>query len=279
MGDRSVMVDSTTSVVAGQLSRYVALGDSFSEGLNDLRDDGSMRGWTDRVADVLSQTEPDFRYTNLAVRSLRLDAIVEEQVPTAVAMRPDLVTIAGGGNDILSVRVSLDDLARRFDGAVAALTDTGATTIVFTGFDPRTQLPLGRLIAARTAAYNARIVATADRYGAILIDLWAMPDLTDRRMWSPDRLHLSAAGHLHLAGVVLDRLGRPAPDGWPVDMGPTTPESRLAVLLNDMTWARRDLLPWAVRKIRGRSAGDGLSAKYPVAQSWSSENLSTHAMS
>lgn len=264
--------------MADQFSRYVALGDSFTEGLDDRRVDGSVRGWADRVADVLSQTEPDFRYANLAVRSLRLDAIVGEQVPAAVAMRPDLVTIAGGGNDLLSLRVSIDHLAQCFDEAVATLSATGATTIVFAGFDPRAQLSLGRFIAGRTASYNARIAATANRYGAQLIDLWSMPELTDRRLWSPDRLHLSAVGHLHVAGVVLDRLGRPAPDRWAVPLGRPADVSRLAALLNDARWARRDLLPWAVRKIRGRTAGDGLSAKHPSAQSWSAEYPSAHAI-
>jgi hypothetical protein len=225
----------------------------------------------------LSRTEPDFHYANLAVRSLRLEAIVKTQVPAAVAMRPSLVTIAGGGNDLLSLRVSVDDLARRFDEAVEALTESGAAAIVFAGFDPRAQLPLGRFIAARTAAYNARLIATAKRYGAFLIDLWSMPELNDRRLWSPDRLHLSAIGHLHVAGVVLSRLGRPAPDGWPVDLGPSTAGSRLHDLVTDTAWARRDLLPWVVRKVRGRSAGDGLTAKYPYVQSWSAETPSTCA--
>jgi lysophospholipase L1-like esterase len=272
------MMDGVAGVLASQLSCYVALGDSFTEGLHDPRGDGSLRGWADRVADVLSQTERDFRYANLAVRSLRVDAIVRDQVPAAVAMRPDLVTIAGGGNDLLSIRVSANHVARRFDEAVAALTATGATTIVFAGFDPRAQLPLGSFIAARTAAYNARIAATAKRHGALVIDLWSMPELCDRRLWSPDRLHLSAVGHLHVAGAVLNRLGRPAPDGWPVELGPPTTDSRLRALLNDTSWARRDLLPWVVRKVRGRSAGDGLSAKYPSVQSWSAENQSPPAM-
>jgi lysophospholipase L1-like esterase len=250
------MVDSTTGVAATPLSRYVALGDSFSEGLSDLRADRSVRGWADRVADVLAQTEPNFEYANLAVRSRRID------------------TIAGGGNDILSLRLSIDHLAGRLEDAVAALTGAGATTIVFMGFDPKAQLPLGRFLAGRTAAYNARVASIADRHGAIPVDLWSMPELTDRRLWSSDRLHLSAAGHLHVAGVVLDRLGRPAPDGWPVRLEPTSDVSRLGALITDATWARRDLLPWAVRKIRGRAAGDGLSAKYPSAKPWTPESQS-----
>jgi lysophospholipase L1-like esterase len=261
--------------MADRLSRYVAVGDSFTEGLDDLRDNGTPRGWADRVADVLSQTEPAFRYANLAVRSLRIDAIVDTQVPAAVAMRPDLATIAAGGNDLLGVRLNVDDIARRFDDAVATLTASGVTTVVFTGFDPRTQLPPGRFIAGRTAAYNARITATADRYGALLVDLWSMPELADARLWSRDRLHLSAAGHLHVAGAVLHRLGRSTPEGWPVHLEPPAAASRLRTRVDDVMWSREHLLPWAVRKIRGRAAGDGRTAKHPFLDKWVAEDRST----
>jgi lysophospholipase L1-like esterase len=264
-------MDADRTPAAGSLRRYVAVGDSFTEGLDDPREDGSMRGWADRVADVLATTEPDFEYANLAVRSLRLDAIVAGQVDAAVAMQPDLVTIAGGGNDILAVRFTLDEVAQRFDDAIARLTGSGATTVVFAGFDPRTQLPPGRLFAARTADYNARVVEIADRRGALLVDLWSMPELADARLWSRDRLHLSPAGHAHIAGVVLDLLGRPAPAGWPLDLGPHRAASWLRGGVADVAWSREHMLPWVVRKVRGRAAGDGLTAKYPAPIRWELE--------
>jgi lysophospholipase L1-like esterase len=255
-------------VNAGTLSRYVAIGDSFTEGLDDQRVDGSLRGWADRVADALAVSEPDFHYANLAVRSLRVEAIVADQVAAAITMRPDLVTIAGGGNDILCVRFPVDDVARRFEAAVMALTGSGATVVVFAGFDPSHQLPAGRMLAGRTAAYNDRMREIADRHGALLIDLWSMPELGDARLWSRDRLHLSAAGHLHVAGVVLESLGRPTPEGWPLDLGLRRSASRLRGGVADVAWSREHLLPWAIRKIRGRAAGDGLAAKYPMLQQW-----------
>jgi lysophospholipase L1-like esterase len=255
-------------VKAHPLSRYVAIGDSFTEGLDDQRADGSLRGWADRVADALAATEPDFHYANLAVRSLRVEAIVADQVAAAVAMRPDLVTIAGGGNDILCVRFPVDDVARRFEAAVLALTESGATVVVFAGFDPSHQLPLGRFVAGRTSAYNDRMREIADRHGALLVDLWSMPELADPRLWSRDRLHLSAAGHLHVAGVVLDTVGRPTPEGWPLDLGPRRSSSRLRGGVADVAWSREHLLPWAIRKIRGRATGDGRAAKYPTLEPW-----------
>src|SRR5947209_14963275 len=128
-----------------RVRRFVALGDSFTEGLADLRADGTPRGWADLVADVLAREDDDFSYANLAVRSLRIDAIVDNQVPAAVALRPDLVTIAGGANDLLGLRVDVAHVVRRLDEAVSTLRASGAHVIVFAGFDPRAQLPTGRL--------------------------------------------------------------------------------------------------------------------------------------
>ena len=90
--------------------RYVAIGDSFTEGVGDPDPErpNGLRGWADRVAEVLAAATPDFGYANLAVRGRKLPAILAEQVEPAVALSPDLVTIHGGGNDVLRPRVDLD---------------------------------------------------------------------------------------------------------------------------------------------------------------------------
>src|SRR3954447_25404951 len=108
------------------IRRFVALGDSFTEGLADLRADGTARGWADLVAGVLAGQEDHFSYANLAVRSLRIDAIVDHQVPAAVPLRPDLASIAGGANDLLGLRVDVDHVVSRLDEAVHALRAAGA---------------------------------------------------------------------------------------------------------------------------------------------------------
>ena len=251
-----------------RLSRFVALGDSFTEGLDDLRADGTPRGWADLVADVLAVTQPDFHYANLAVRGLRIDQIVPAQVDLAISMQPDLATIAGGGNDILGLRVDLDGVAARLDSAVAALRATGAKTLVFTGFDPRAQLPGGRFLARRTAAFNRNLVMSASRHGATVINLWSMSELLDPRLWGADRLHMSTAGHQHVAAVVLGRLGQPVPVGWRW-IPEAWPRHRWrAARASELAWGRQHLTPWLGRKVRGRSTGDGRSPKHPVPVRW-----------
>lgn len=251
-----------------EVKRFVALGDSFTEGLDDLRPDGTARGWADLVADVLASTQPSLEYANLAVRSLGIDAVVDEQVPAAVAMGPDLVSVAAGANDLLSVRVDVDRVVRRMAEALATLTAAGAQVVVFAGFDPRAQLPTGRLLTGRTATYNAGIRATAKRHGALLVDLWTMEQLSDPRLWAPDRLHLSTIGHQHIASVVLERIGHAAPTDWQVPGDEAQRRRWLTARAGDLAWSWEHLRPWVIRKIRGRSMGDGRSAKYPELTPW-----------
>jgi lysophospholipase L1-like esterase len=253
-----------------RVRRFVALGDSFTEGLADLRDNGTPRGWADMVADVLAGDEDDFSYANLAVRSLRIDAIVDHQVPAALALHPDLVSIAGGANDLLGLRVDVEHVVRRLDEALHALRASGAEVVVFAGFDARAQLPTGRLLAARTIAYNDGIHASAAAHGAKLIDLWSMRELWDPRLWSDDRLHLSTLGHRHIARVVLETLGRQVPADWRLPAEPPRSRTWLAARAAELAWSRQHLVPWAVRKARGRSMGDGRSAKYPELVRWQS---------
>ena len=83
---------------------YVAVGDSFTEGLDDPYPDGSFRGWADLVAARLAAEAPDgLGYANLAVRGRLFPEVIVEQVPVALAMKPDLISFAAGGNDVLRV--------------------------------------------------------------------------------------------------------------------------------------------------------------------------------
>ena len=64
--------------------RFIALGDSFTEGMTDEVVDGNFRGWADRVADVLTTQSPDFTYMNLAIRGKLVKQVVDDQVPIAL---------------------------------------------------------------------------------------------------------------------------------------------------------------------------------------------------
>lgn len=244
-------------------SRYVAVGDSFTEGIGDPepRSAGGTRGWADRVAEVLSAKTDDFAYANLAIRGRLLQQIIDEQVEPALALRPDLVTISAGGNDIIRPGTDPDDIAEHLEGAIERLRSDGATVLLFNGPDIG-MTPVLRRSRGKVAIYNENLRAIAARHDAIIADMWAMRELKDSRMWAPDRLHFSPIGHHTVASMVLDSLGVEH------DLEPYRPEPMPTVSwrqarVEDIGWAREYLVPWVIRRIRHQSSGDGISPKRP----------------
>lgn len=243
-------------------SRYVALGDSFTEGCGDpdpSRPHG-LRGWADRVAEVLAGHRPDLGYANLAIRGRKLPAILAEQVDPALALSPDLVSVHGGGNDVMRPRVDLDALAASYDTAIERLRGSGADVVVFTGADPGG----GALAAAmrgRVAIFNEHVREVAERHGAVLVDLWRTRGEARADLMDVDRIHLNSRGHTLVAGLVLDALGVPH-DLEPAAAEVRQPQTRVERFAADALWTRDFALPWVQRRLTGRSSGDGLSPRY-----------------
>ncbi len=244
-------------------ARYVALGDSFTEGVGDPdpgRPNG-LRGWSDRVAEVLSGGTPGFGYANLAIRGRKLRGILGEQLEPALAMRPDLVTSYGGANDIIRPRVEIDALAAAYDAAIGRLADTGATVVLFTAFDPGGSA-IYRPLRGRFALYTEAVREIADRHGTHLVDFWRMREYRDFGYWDTDRMHLGPAGHQRMAMAVLDTLGvahdlQPLPPTAPAEL------SGRELRAKNLEWARSHAAPWVHRRLTGRSSGDGISPKRP----------------
>ena len=250
------------------IDTFVAIGDSFTEGLDDPNPGGGFRGWADRVAGALSAQRPGFRYANLAIRGKLLGQVVAEQLPRAVELAPDLVSLAAGGNDILRGS-DVDVLASEFESAVAKLQGAGCRVLIFTGFDPR-MFPVIRLLRGRIAAYDMHLRGIADDYGCDLVDLWSMRGLKDTRAWSPDRLHLTTEGHRMVALRTCEVLGVPAAEGGRVPLppaprpsGPPARAQWLAARRQDARWTREYAAPWLRRRLGGGSSGDGVPPKRP----------------
>ncbi|MFC4602522.1 SGNH/GDSL hydrolase family protein [Rhodococcus kronopolitis] len=244
--------------------RYVALGDSFTEGLGDPAPDrpNGLYGWADRVAEQLSGVTDDFAYANLAVRGKLLGQIIDDQLEPALAMAPDLVTVYAGGNDLMRPSVDIDALVARYDEAIGALTAAGATVAVWTAYDAGWSAVF-RTLRGRTAIYNELVRAVARKHGAVLVDFWNFEGYDDLRMWDWDRLHMSSAGHQRMAVEVLDALGAAHTLADP-GLGPAREISRREERREDLAWTKGFLLPWFGRRLTGKSSGDGVSARRPA---------------
>ena len=254
-----------------QWSSYVAIGDSFSEGLWDISPDHPdlCRGWADLLALTMSTRrkaagQTPLRYANLAIRGRLLGAIIDEQLETALDMKPDLISIIGGGNDILRPNVDIDTIAAKLDHAVARARAKGADVLMSTGADFGGHGSLA-LTRSRVALYNAHIWSIAQQRGAYVQDMWGTRAITDQRFWSQDRIHLTTEGHFKAADIALVGLRlRPENPRYRVPREPT-PESPLKErALESLDWAKDYVGPWVKRRLTGVSSGDNRTAKYPT---------------
>lgn len=250
-------------------SRYVALGDSFTEGIGDPEPlcPGGSRGWADRVAEVLNTQTEDFAYANLAIRGRLLRQIIDEQVEVGLALRPDLITISAGGNDIIRPNTDPDRLAAILEEAIVRLRSNGATVVLFNGPDIGMTPVLNRS-RGKVAIYNENVRAIALRNDLVVADMWALRELKDPRMWAPDRLHFSPIGHNTVARMVLEALNVDN-DLKPFDPEPIPPRPWRQARVEDIGWAKEYLVPWVLRRIRHQSSGDGIRPKRPDAGPYS----------
>jgi lysophospholipase L1-like esterase len=246
-------------------SRYVALGDSFTEEVGDPepRSPGGLRGWADRIAEELSIGHEDFAYANLAVRGRLLHQILDEQVDPALVLQPDLITLNAGGNDLVFHRSDPDKLAALMDAGVELLASSGATVVLFAGPDWGATPVLGR-VRGKVAIFNENLRTTAIRHDAIIADLWALRQLTHPQMWDPDRLHFSPLSQHTIAIMVLDTLNVPH------TLQPMTPKDLPArswreARADDIVWAREHLGPWVLQRLKQRISEEERRAKRPDA--------------
>ncbi|MFD3804994.1 SGNH/GDSL hydrolase family protein [Streptomyces sp. NPDC058619] len=245
--------------------RYVALGDSQTEGVGDGDDAAGLRGWADRLAEHLAAADPGLRYANLAVRGRLARQVRAEQLAPALALRPDLATVVAGFNDLLRPRFDPAEVAGELEAVFAALTASGARVATLAFPDIGRIAPMARPLAPRVADLNARVRAAAARHGVTVVETGGHAVSTDPRLWTADRLHAGPQGHERIAAAAAHALGVPgSSDAWthplPVRPLPGAP----AAVAAELRWAAGFLGPWAVRRLRGRSSGDGRSAKRPL---------------
>lgn len=242
---------------------YAAVGDSFTEGMGDELPDGSVRGWADLVAFGLAQAAAEhdatasFGYANLAIRGRLLDPIIEEQLDQAIAMKPDLLSLNGGGNDIMRPKVSVESVADKLAASAQKALNAGIHVLLLSGANPTNHIPLGARIKARGDQLAAAVLERVPASDTVtFVDNWSDDVLTDLRFWSVDKLHLNALGHRRVATNVLTALGVPVP-GWNDDL----PELKRP---GTIAYWRNYVFPWIGRRLTGRSSGDGREAKRPT---------------
>jgi lysophospholipase L1-like esterase len=253
--------------VAGY-SRYVAIGDSQTEGLWDGDDSVGLRGFADRLAEIVDAHYPGLTYANLAVRGRRIRDLLDDQLPQALAMQPDLVTVCVGMNDVTRPGPYFDDALAELEDLYAQLSLSGATVVTTTFPDIAQIVPIGRILAARVVQINAEIRRAADWYDFRLVDLYNAPSMSHPDTWSADRVHGSSRGHALFAAAAAEALNLPGSNHDWAELGDAPVRQTLrSKAHSQVLWTQNMLMPWLWRHVRGRSAGDGRGPRRPRLES------------
>ncbi|GGH35902.1 SGNH/GDSL hydrolase family protein [Microbacterium album] len=240
--------------------RFVAIGDSFTEGVGDELPDGTVRGWADLAAQGWADARGEaIQYANFAIRGKLAWPIVEEQLEPALALRPTHLSFNGGGNDMLRPRTPLSRIADAFSQVLRRCDEEGVRLILLSGADPTGGLPLGRVVRRRGDALSEAVVARiAERPDVIRALNWPDKELAQPAFWSEDRLHMNARGHHRVAARVLTALGlEPDPSWW------SLPEQDMPGRLAGAAYYRTHVGPWLRRRLTRTSSGDGRTPKFP----------------
>jgi len=256
---QSAMLDGSepvphTVAMTLRFERYVAIGDSSTEGLDDPDGTGGYRGWANRLAERVAQAQGGLLYANLAVRGRRAREIRAEQLGPALALKPDLATVFAGSNDLLEPGFAADKLRAELQYMMAALIAEKAVVLTFTLPDLTGVMPIGRCLAPRVRAMNEAIRAAAVATGARLIDFAAYPAGSDPRLWSADRFHVNAEGHARIAAALAQSLGLPGSnDAWQRPLPERNVPGRWTRLAESWSWYRHHLRPhlWPGRPVAG----------------------------
>lgn len=249
-------------------ARYVALGDSSTEGLEDPGTNGRHRGWADRLALHVAQAQgKPLLYANLAIRGRKTRQVRDEQLEPALAMRPDLATVFAGTNDIIRSKYSEAEVMEDLRAMHLALRAAGATVLTITMPDLSEIAPFAKRARPRLMAFNAAVRALCAETGTLLLDVAQYPVACDPRLWHEDRLHANAEGHRRIAAGLAATLGLPGFDEtWADPLPPTATPSAWGRMRADAHWAATYLVPWLMRRLTKRSSGDGVTAKRPTLQ-------------
>lgn len=247
-------------------TRFIALGDSFTEGMQDEKIGDQYRGWADRVAHALASEVSSFSYLNLAVRGKLVGQVIDDQVPVALKYiegPSTLVSFHAGANDLLRPNYDSRNVLPRYQEAVRTLAATGCQIMVFTAIERVAKSgKMQEIWEQRFSTFNKVVRDTAAEVGGIVIEATADPDIGSRRFLDKDRLHLNSAGHHRVAQGVLQKIGGPHDPNWRADLPPLPPRSLVAKIYDDLRWFITFLIPWMSRRIRGVSSGDGRSPKH-----------------
>jgi lysophospholipase L1-like esterase len=190
---------------------YVVIGDSTGAGVGAPYESGIAIG----TARYLAQTHR-VAMTNFSISGARTKGVLEKQVAGAAALKPDVVLLTVGANDVThltpvwTMRRALGAIVKRLRAANPAVSIiiTGSPDM---GSPPRIPRLLRGIASWRTKAVNRMFVAEARKLGltfAPIAERTGPLFRRDRSLFEADRFHPNARGYATWIPVINEALAK-----------------------------------------------------------------------
>ncbi|MET0603957.1 MAG: SGNH/GDSL hydrolase family protein [Baekduia sp.] len=192
--------------------RVVVLGDSIAAGVREPSPGYRDLAWSERLAAGLAVARPGgVVVDNLGRRDLTAAEVRETQLDAALALVPDLVIVAAGGNDMLRREFDPNMVRDELSAILGPLRAAGADVLTFDLLD---NTGTGLVPERFVAVLRERLVALAEatRAASAAVGGWHVPlrehpAAGDVDIFAGDGLHLNARGHAIVAAALARYLG------------------------------------------------------------------------
>ncbi|PEQ62256.1 lipase [Bacillus cereus] len=187
--------------------RFVAIGDSFTEGIGDEVEGIALKSWIDHFVQLC---EKDIEYANFAKRGLVTEEIRLQQLEKALTFNPDLVSLIAGANDVLKGRWNHDAYKNDMEFMIDTLSKAGADIIIANLPDFTVRLPFAsekkQEIKKQLLEANEVIHSLSREYKLHHVDFWNHHLVNDNTLWSKDLIHPNSKGYVKVAELIFSSL-------------------------------------------------------------------------
>lgn len=187
--------------------RFVAIGDSFTEGIGDEVEGITLKSWVDHFVQLCVN---DIEYVNFAKRGLVTKEIRLQQLEKALTFKPDLVSLIAGANDVLKGRWNHQAYKNEMEFMIDKLSKTDADIIIANLPDFTVRLPFSsekkQVIQEQLLEANDVIRSLSREYKLHHIDFWNHQLVNDNTLWSTDLIHPNSKGYVKVAELIFNSL-------------------------------------------------------------------------
>ncbi|MDG0945942.1 MULTISPECIES: SGNH/GDSL hydrolase family protein [Bacillus] len=187
--------------------RFVAIGDSFTEGIGDEVEGIALKSWVDHFVQLCVN---DIEYANFAKRGLVTKEIRSQQLEKALTFNPDLVSLIAGANDVLKGRWNHYAYKEDMKCMIDTLSKTGADIMIANLPDFTVRLPFStekkQVLKEQLLEVNEVILSLSREYKLHHIDFWNHHVVNDNTLWSKDFIHPNSKGYVKVAELIFSSL-------------------------------------------------------------------------